>query len=428
MLVYFRIRNFKSVVDTTIDMRYGEGKAPNGYRNMKTIPFISRDVSGLPPVRLSPVMAIYGQNAGGKTTIVEAFQVLRFFLYDGQLKYYPNKLHPELRKTTFEIACIHDQELFTYYLTYNQSGILSELLRTQTQTLFSIDHESGIYDFKRIGTENYPEKRLYDILLTECSKNKSVQFCTFLGKIAKNYPGLNAGVSDAYTQLVYCISSPLNNAFHPRFAIQYLAEEKERHSDEKAFQEIVEYLKYLDIDISKMEIQWEEEPLEIEPDYEQSDDEVNDTPYWSRDEFRIKSYHKDTKGELVALDFKEESRGTQVLFGLLGVILRKLHTGGTLIIDEMDRSLHPLLLIALISFFSSKEYNINGAQLILTAHNTELLESGNLRTSQVAIVSKTKQGGTVARRLCDFEGVRNVKNFRKAYLEGSFSGIPFPMI
>ena len=67
-------------------------------------------------------------------------------------------------------------------------------------------------------------------------------------------------------------------------------------------------------------------------------------------------------------------------------------------------------------------------KLILTAHNTELLEATNLRTSQVAIVTKTSKQGTLARRLCDFDGVRNVQNFRKTYLDGAFAGIPFPII
>ena len=59
---------------------------------------------------------------------------------------------------------------------------------------------------------------------------------------------------------------------------------------------------------------------------------------------------------------------------------------------------------------------MKGAQLILTAHNAELLEATNLRTSQVAIVTKTSKQGTLARRLCDFDGVRNVQNFRKTFL------------
>ena len=144
--------------------------------------------------------------------------------------------------------------------------------------------------------------------------------------------------------------------------------------------------------------------------------------------YRINSYHKDKNGELVALDFREESRGTQVLFGLLGVVLRKLRAGGVLVIDEIDRSLHSLLLVALVSLFTNKEYNVKGAQLILTAHNTELLGADNLRTSQVAIVTKTSKEGTLARRLCDFDGVRNVQNFRKTYLDGAYAGIPFPII
>lgn len=48
--------------------------------------------------------------------------------------------------------------------------------------------------------------------------------------------------------------------------------------------------------------------------------------------------------------------------------------------------------------------------------------------SIVCIVTKTAQNGTQLRRFCDFKGVCNVKNFRLGYLDGYFSGIPYPSI
>lgn len=420
MLVFFRICNFKSIVETTVDMRYGEGKAPNGYKEMEHYPFLEYQAENGQVLRLSPVLAIYGQNAGGKTTLVEAMNTLRRCLFENKLHYRPNKLHPDLKDTTFEICFANESVVYTYTLCYNLSGVKRETLRTYDTDVFEIDHEQALYNFEQLATELYTTERLMAVLKTECCNSKGEQIVSYLGKIATNYPGLNAKLSNAYQFLIYGISNSLENDFSAPFAINYLAQGEQDSSHEKAFQEIAKYLRRLDIDIESMELKTSKVQTFLASGEED--------PRGPELMYRINSYHKDKNGELVALDFHEESRGTQVLFGLLGVVLRKLRTGGVLVIDEIDRSLHSLLLVALVSLFTSKEYNEKGAQLILTAHNTELLESSNLRTSQVAIVTKTSQQGTLVRRLCDFDGVRNVQNFRKTYLEGAFSGIPFPII
>lgn len=412
MLVFFRVRNFKSIVDATVDMRYGEGKAPSGYKKLKTIPFLEYPVDGGRELRLSPIMAIYGQNAGGKSALLEALETLRLCLKDNRLRYRPNRLHPELRETMFEISFATGGRVFTYTLCYHQDGVRREVLTTHSGELFAIDHESRRFSFAPLATESYTEDRLQAVLRTECCNSKGEQIGIFLAKIAVNYPGLNEVLSDAYQFLMLGISTSLRNDFSAQFAINYLAHGLRDASHESAFQEIAKYLRRLDIDIAGMELVRNDESAEDSGD----------------SEYRINCYHRDGEGRTVALDFREESRGSQILFGLLGVVLCVLRRGGVLVIDEIDRSLHSVLLLTLVSMFTDREYNVKGAQLILTAHNTDLLESPNLRTSQVAIVTKTLQLGTQVRRLCDFDGVRNVRNFRKAYLEGAFSGIPFPII
>ena len=143
----------------------------------------------------------------------------------------------------------------------------------------------------------------------------------------------------------------------------------------------------------------------------------------------IRSFHQDAEGNEVEFDFTtEESSGTQIVAGLLGIFLAALKTGGTVIVDELDRSLHPLLLIELVRLFKEKRYNEHNAQLIFTAHNTEILDVDILRISEVGIVRKTQQEGTELVRLSDFEGVSNLASFRELYLNGQFAGIPFPYI
>jgi AAA15 family ATPase/GTPase len=146
-------------------------------------------------------------------------------------------------------------------------------------------------------------------------------------------------------------------------------------------------------------------------------------------------YHKDINNEEVIFDFlKNESKGTQILFGLMYLILRELDAGRTLIIDEIDRSIHPLVFAKIIELFKDKEYNTKNAQLIFTTHCTDILEMDILRISEVATINKTISNGSTITRISDFKysgnfkNIRNTTDFRKLYLQGAFSGIPFPHI
>ena len=148
----------------------------------------------------------------------------------------------------------------------------------------------------------------------------------------------------------------------------------------------------------------------------------------------ITTYHKNINNKDIAFKFREdESEGTKILFGLIGIILKTLDDGAVLVIDELERSLHPLILIAIIKMFKSKYWNKNNAQLIFTTHNTDILDDNILKITEINIVKKTLKYGTKVARLNEYknengEKIRNVINFRKQYLAGLYSGIPFTTI
>jgi hypothetical protein len=85
-------------------------------------------------------------------------------------------------------------------------------------------------------------------------------------------------------------------------------------------------------------------------------------------------------------------------------------------------------LAEIVRMFKDKRYNTSNAQLIFTAHNTDIMEQDMMRISEIGFVNRTMKNGTTFSRVSDFKGIRNVTNFRKQYLEGIFSGIPYPYI
>jgi hypothetical protein len=203
-------------------------------------------------------------------------------------------------------------------------------------------------------------------------------------------------------------------------------------SDEgSALGEITDIVRRLDIDITAIDIVQREAGGN---EAERLGDVVRINPQTGvRNRVQITAVHQDAAGNPVALDFyRHESAGTQRLAGLVGFILYALKTGGVILVDELEGSLHPLLMREIVLLFKKRRRNPKGAQIIFTTHNTDILDDSILRVSEIALVRKTAANGTLVRRLVDAkkdgEDIRNVTNFRKQYLAGFYSGVPHPAL
>ena len=75
------------------------------------------------------------------------------------------------------------------------------------------------------------------------------------------------------------------------------------------------------------------------------------------------------------LNLFDESSGTKKLFGLLPFIAKSLLEGTSLVIDELDAKIHPVLLRYIIMMFNNMEVNKKGAQLIFTSHDLSTMNS-----------------------------------------------------
>jgi len=128
--------------------------------------------------------------------------------------------------------------------------------------------------------------------------------------------------------------------------------------------------------------------------------------------------------QTVRLHFKEESRGTNMLYVLGGKILEQLDKGGTMFIDEIDTSLHPRLAKFLVLLFQHPKSNPKNAQLIFTTHETTFLDRNLFRREQIWFTEKDEYGQTELYSMQDFDNVREDTPFEKWYLAGKFGGLP----
>ena len=119
---------------------------------------------------------------------------------------------------------------------------------------------------------------------------------------------------------------------------------------------------------------------------------------------------------------EDESRGTQILLARLADLLPRMLQGGLIVVDEIDTSLHPDLCKALVRLFTDPRSNRNGAQLLFTTHDRDILEV--LRTDEVALVDKDADGSSVLRTASDYKQVRTRENLRQVHAEGRLRGVP----
>lgn len=427
MLNSFSVQNFRSILDLKLDFSYGEGKAPNGYQEQEVMPFIEAPQQR----RLVPCMAFFGANASGKTNILKAIRALKDLLLEGSKlsdSYDPNLLNPKFHNTTLAAEFFMGGELYQYQITFNAEEICKESLVKNCKSIFIIEHLKA--DFSpQILSSNYSKDKLSDILRVECSDGDGRQTKLFLHRIGHAYSGLHSDLRNTFVYFDQLVYYGNEQAIPLPFAVHLLA--LTLGGDEAAaLREITDIVRRLDIDIAGIDIVQKE----LAPDEKTHRGLMKiDRKTGAQHAVQITSTHKDIAGNPALFDFmKHESAGTQRLAGLISLILYALKTGSVLLVDELECSLHPLLMREIVLQFKKRRINNHGAQLIVTTHNTDILDDSILRLSEIALVRKTTANGTLVRRLIDIkkggEDVRNVTNFRKQYLAGFYSGIPHPAL
>lgn len=126
-----------------------------------------------------------------------------------------------------------------------------------------------------------------------------------------------------------------------------------------------------------------------------------------------------------SLNFQEESLGTQQLFFYGPLLKDAFENGKTLILDEIDKSMHPSLVKFIINLFRDQELNKNGAQLIVTTHETGILSLDMFRRDQIYFTEKDAKTGVTDLYSLDEFSVRKTENIEKGYLLGRYGAIPF---
>lgn len=148
-------------------------------------------------------------------------------------------------------------------------------------------------------------------------------------------------------------------------------------------------------------------------------------------ETKLCSVFKDLKGKkgiAVAADIFE-SYGTLRFITMFPLVIKAILTGGALVVDEFDASIHPIALMSIINVFHNDDINVNHAQLIFNTHNPIFLNSNIFRRDEVKFVERDEDTGlSVLYSLSDFgttgdKGVRQHEDYMKSYFVGRYGAI-----
>lgn len=371
--------------------------------------------------RILPVLALYGANAAGKTNIFKALtRAIMLVRMSNNLQvnastgFEPFLLDDDSRKNKTQIGFIFvsNGKKFEYGFTADHQYIYDEYLyEYKTTRATMIFERSNISDYKF--TAAY--KHLAEFK-TKNTPNK-LFMCTATAWNCEE-------TKDAYMWFSEHIDTYNQASIQGNQYLEYLDQNKDKPYT-KSF--MLSMLKHAEINIHDYEF----ESKEIE------DIAVPLPPGISIDksllgpvkQFRLETIHQvaldDGSQRLYKLPFDHESNGTMLLFAYGPIIMEALERGRTIVIDELDNSLHSSLSRYLIELFNDSEVNKNGAQLIFNSHDINLLDLDLFRRDQIYFVEKDNNNGvTDLYSLADYSP-RKSENIQKGYLQGRYGAIPF---
>jgi len=338
--------------------------------------------------------AIYGINGGGKSNFMYAINVMTnviFNSYSNSLvkednrpdQRYQFKLNSETENanTMFEVSFLIDSNIYRYGFEINGYEIKKEWLYRKIERevpLFIRNADSSIFD---INEESFEEGIKY-----KEDVNSNV---LFISHLAQNNQKISRLIFNWFSNVN--VISGVHEQNYDKFTAKLLG------SDKNFKKWATSVLRYLEIS----NIEAGEKDGEIITHHNRFDKDnllINTVPFTAI----------------------MESEGTKKLIHILGPIYDSLRNGKVLFIDEFDSKLHPNLSKKLIDFFN--KLNVKNAQVIISGHDTNLLDKEIFRRDQIWFVDKDQFGASELYSLSEFNAktVRNTSAFDKKYLDNDF--------
>ena len=433
MLIRFQVKNLYSFEEETeFNLLTNDSEH---------LPHHKKHCNGVDFLRLS---AIYGANASGKSNFVRAIGLLQNIVKKGKIidevSDYKFKLSGEAltKPISLAIELLSNSKMYYYTLTFDQKKILNETLvetfkDKEDRIVFerSLTNERQEIPFIESEVKNEKE-RMFLELLSDKLLSKDELLLTFL---TQKYPNEYADIDNVFEWF-----SDVLIVLNSNFKIRGIAHKFDTDDSTTMFANA--FIPTLGtgiqkIDIQKREIVGQGNEMNYLKDNIKNDQEqlfTNTNPDTGEEitfvmeendkifAKRIFTEHLDKEGHKVFFPFGWESDGTKRLLEYTPLINGVINAEVVFVVDEIERSIHPMMIKELIKKISS-DTSAQG-QLIFTTHESCLLDKEILRTDEIWFTQKDKGGATHMYSLSDFN-ISNTANIEDGYLNGRYGGIPF---
>ncbi len=400
MFINFTVGNYRSFRDKVSFSMEKHGQT-------KELPENSFSSPALPPrMSLLKSAVIYGANASGKSNLIQALTVMQsIVLHSGTAS---AGIAPMLEpfalseKTVdapvfFELEMVADGRRYRYGFECTYDEVVSEWLYAQKQRMtLMFARENNVF---KDSSPEFAELKAWTNVLSDNTKLSLPENALFLPTAARIFAGgACEAVLNWFERTLLIVSAHTYQ--------QYLGTTFAAMKNSELADRISRLISKADLGIQKVEAG------EAETSGGRNGLSRIGTTHIVGD----KNYHFDM--------FHHESSGTQKVFALSAPLLDVLKNGKVLFIDELDASLHPLLVSQLIEMFHGN--NPANAQMVATTHSPSILTETTLRHDQVWFVGKDGESSSQLASLADFTGIRgNFARITKDYLHGCFGGIPY---
>lgn len=358
--------------------------------------------------------AIYGANASGKTNLFKILTIVismlrnsNYINVNSKLPIVPFKFDKDISKkpSEFEIKFVATSVRYVY-------GFIADTINVYEEYLYYYPNgrETKIFDRTNVNEYSFPqgdERRLKDIA-TKNTPNK------FFIATATNW-------NYEKTEIPYRFLTEDIGTFNNLAALRDMSLREYLKDSKELKQFALEFLKKADFNIKDYKV--------LETDV--PEDVLMSIPQFIKIGMNIpqkpKTFNAVFKhiGNDLELSYEEESMGTQIIFCFIPFIMDAFNNKKVVVVDELDKSLHPYLVEMIVGMFNDPDINKSGAQLIFNTHDTNLLKLNILRRDQIWFTEKDDSNGiSDLYPLSDFS-VRKTENVEKGYMLGRYGAVPF---
>lgn len=424
MLIEFSFRNYRSFRDKAV-----LSMEATGFSSFKNclIPCGS--------IKLLPGVAIYGKNSGGKSNLIRAFWLAVQFIKNAQRTQHENATIPVVPFGLNDYSINEPTEFnFVYTLNGNKYwyGFAATKENVLQEYLYHAPNGQKALVFLRNGMEfKFTEDKAKRKLISEAVAENQLFFsvaCTMN----------DAACVSAMRWFRERIFFSRNYSDIPRQLLEY-------SEDTNMLKAISDYAKAADFGIKDMQFEINSQEVHENTTFPPNMPEgikaallqfvhtLSETS--NNSEVRLKmgevnattqhaGVDKAGNKALYTLELQDESDGTRKLMAIAPAIESVLANGGLLLVDEIERELHPILVDFIVAKFQSKRTNPNGAQIIFTTHNTELMNMELIRKDQLYFADKSEADGASELYSISNFFTRTTENIRKGYLLGKYGATP----